>query len=135
METNINNFMDHITLINKDISVYEDNEKGILFHLNTIQLIAKVERYELSAEEYKMKKFDGSVEDLDYEIIEVERPVPKNTITNKDEDKYTIVINKIKVRVIYNVSNALGIKKSFTNKDEAFTLANEINEKVLPYFK
>lgn len=135
METNINNFMDHITLINKDISVYEDNEKGILFHLNTIQLIAKVERYELSAEEYKMKKFDGSVEDLDYEIIEVERPVPKNTITNKDEDKYTIVNNKIKVRVIYNVSNALGIKKSFTNKDEAFALANEINEKVLPYFK
>lgn len=135
METNINNFMDHITLINKDISVYEDNEKGILFHLNTIQLIAKVERYELSAEEYKMKKFDGSVEDLDYEIIEIERPVPKNTITNKDEDKYTIVNNKIKVRVIYNVSNALGIKKSFTNKDEAFALANEINEKVLPYFK
>lgn len=135
METNINNFMDHITLINKDISVYEDNEKGILFHLNTIQLIAKVERFELSAEEYKMKKFDGSVEDLDYEIIEVERPVPKNTITNKDEDKYTIVNNKIKVRVIYNVSNALGIKKSFTNKDEAFALANEINEKVLPYFK
>lgn len=135
METNLTDYMKNITLINKDISRYTNEEKGIMFHVNTIQLLARLERFEYSSEEYKIEKFKGSVEELDYDIIEIDRPTPKNTITNKDEDKYTIVNSKVKVRVIFKVSNGYGIYKCFTNKDEALEYANEININILPYFE
>lgn len=135
METNLTDYMKNITLINKDISRYTNEEKGIMFHVNTIQLLVRLERFEYSSEEYKIEKFKGSVEELDYDVIEIDRPTPKNTITNKDEDKYTLVNSKVKVRVIFKVSNGYGIYKCFTNKDEALEYANEININILPYFE
>lgn len=135
METNLTKFMDHITLINKDISKYEDNEKGVVFYCNTVQLLAKVENLELSKEEYQVKKFEQAIDDLEYNIEEVERPQSKYAITKKEEDRYTIVNSKVKVRQVYNVSNAIGIHKSFINKDEALAYADEINKKVVPFFE
>lgn len=135
METNLTKFMDHITLINKDISKYEDNEKGVVFYCNTVQLLTKVENLELSKEEYQVKKFEQAIDDLEYNIEEVERPQSKYAITKKEEDRYTIVNSKVKVRQVYNVSNAIGIHKSFTNKDEALAYADEINKKVVPFFE
>lgn len=135
METNLTDFMLHIKLINKDISKYEDDDKGVLFYVNTIQLLTKVENLQLSAEEYKVKRFDGSIDNLEYDIIEVDRPVSKYTITKKEEDKYTITNTKVKVRNVYNVSNAIGIHKSFIDKKEALEYAEEINKNVIPYFE
>lgn len=135
METNLTKFMDHITLINKDISKYEDNEKGVVFYCNTVQLLTKVENLELSKEEYQVKKFEQAIDDLEYNIEEVERPQSKYAITKKEEDRYTIVNSKVKVRQVYNVSNAIGIHKSFINKDEALAYAEEINKKVVPFFE
>ena len=135
METNLTDYMMNIKLINKDISRYTNEEKGIMFHVNTIQLLARVERFEYSSEEYKIEKFKSSIEDLNYDIIEIDRPTPKNTITKKDEDKYTLVNTKVKVRVVFKVSNGYGIYKCFTNKDEAFEYAYEINKNILPYFE
>lgn len=135
METNLTDFMLHIKLINKDISKYEDDDKGVLFYVNTIQLLTKVENLQLSAEEYKIKRFDGSIDNLEYDIIEVDRPVSKYTITKKEEDKYTITNTKVKVRNVYNVSNAIGIHKSFIDKKEALEYAEEINKNVIPYFE
>lgn len=135
METNLTDFMLHIKLINKDISKYEDDDKGVLFYINTIQLLTKVENLQLSAEEYKVKRFDGSIDNLEYDIIEVDRPVSKYTITKKEEDKYTITNTKVKVRNVYNVSNAIGIHKSFIDKKEALEYAEEINKNVIPYFE
>lgn len=135
METNLTDYMMNIKLINKDISRYTNEEKGIMFHVNTIQLLARVERFEYSSEEYKVEKFKGSIDELDYDIIEIDRPTPKNTITKKDEDKYTLVNTKVKVRVVFKVSNGYGIYKCFTNKDEALEYAYEINKNILPYFE
>lgn len=135
METNLTKFMDHITLINKDISKYENNEKGVVFYCNTVQLLTKVENLELSKEEYQVKKFEQAIDDLEYNIEEVERPQSKYAITKKEEDRYTIVNSKVKVRQVYNVSNAIGIHKSFINKDEALAYADEINKKVVPFFE
>lgn len=135
METDLTKFMDHITLINKDISKYEDNEKGVVFYCNTVQLLTKVENLELSKEEYQVKKFEQAIDDLEYNIEEVERPQSKYAITKKEEDRYTIVNSKVKVRQVYNVSNAIGIHKSFINKDEALAYADEINKKVVPFFE
>lgn len=131
----INEFMEKIEILNKDISKYTDEEKGRMFCLNTIQLLARVDYLELDKQEYMKATFEKKVEDLEYNVIDIDRPVPKNTITKKDADKFTIVNSKVKVKQIYNVSNGIGIYKSFANKTDAFNLANEINAKILEYLK
>lgn len=128
-------FMEKITILNKDIATYRDDEKGRMFEMNTISLLPRVERLELSSDEFKKAKFEMKVEDLEYDIIEVDRPVPKNTITKKDEDIYTIVNSKVKVRLVWNVSNAIGVYKSFTNKDEAMEYADNIKKDIIKYFE
>lgn len=128
-------FMEKITILNKDIATYRDDEKGRMFEMNTISLLPKVERLELSSDEFKKAKFEMKVENLEYDIIEVDRPVPKNTITKKDEDIYTIVNSKVKVRLVWNVSNAIGVYKSFTNKDEAMEYAENIKKDIIKYFE
>lgn len=128
-------FMEKITIINKDIATYRDDEKGILFDMNTISLIPRVDRFELSAPEYEKAKFEMKIENLDYDIIEVDRPVPKNTITKNDKDMYTIVNNKVKVRLVWNVSNTAGVYKSFTNKDEAMKYADNLKKDIIKYFE
>ena len=130
MEKELNKFMEHITILNKDIAVYED-EKGNLFNVNTIKLLASVEVMELPKEEYKKAVFERRIDDLEYTDTTIYVPVPKNTITKRDEDKYTLVDKEMNAKVIYNVSNQIGLHKSFTNKEEALELAKSINAKVL----
>lgn len=128
-------FMKKITIHNKDFATYRDDEKGILFDMSTISLIPRVDRFELSAPEYEKAKFEMKIENLEYDIIEVDRPVPKNTITKKDKDMYTIVNNKVKVRLVWNVSNTVGVYKSFNNKDEAMEYAENIKKDIIKYFE
>lgn len=135
MEKDLIKFMENVKPINKDLSLYEDDNKGVMFYLNTVQLLTKVESLELDKQEYTVKKFEGGIEDLEYDIIEVERPVSKYNITKKEEDKYTITNSKVAVRKVYNVSNAIGIYKSFTNKDDAMELAKDINKNIITYFE
>ncbi len=131
METNLINFMEKVQILNKDLAIYKDIEKGIIFPLNTVHLLARLDYLELDKQEYTISKFQKKIEDLKYEIINIKRPVPKNEITKKDEDKYTIVEKEVAVRQVWNVSNSAGAYKSFTNKEEAIEYANEINEKIL----
>ena len=131
MQDNILEFNGKVNVINKDYAMYKDLEKGVIFPLNTINLLARVDYLELSKEEYEKAKFEMKIDNLEYNIVEVDRPVPKYTLTKKEEDKYTITNSKVKVRQVWNVSNALGIKKSFTNKEEAIKLAEEQNKKLL----
>lgn len=131
MQDNIIEFNKKVSIINKDYAMYKDEEKGVMFPLNTVNLLARVDYLELSKEEYEKARFEMKIENLEYNIIETTRPVPKNTITKKDSDKYTIVDSKVSVRQVWNVSNALGIKKSFTNKEEAMQLAESLNEETL----
>ena len=134
MERDLCKFMENIEVINKDLSTYFD-DKGNYFVFNTINAIAKVEYLELTKEEYNVAKFQQKIEDLDYKVINVKKAVPKNEITKKDEDKYTITEKEVAVRQVWNVSNPYGAIKSFTNKEDALTLANEINDKILNYYK
>lgn len=131
MKDNIIEFNKKIEIINKDYALYKDEEKGIMFALNTINLMARVDYKELSKEEYTKEKFEMKIEDLNYDIIEITRPQSKYFETKKEEDKYTIVDSKVKVRQIWNVANGLGIYKSFTDKNEAMKLAEEINKKII----
>ena len=135
MQDNILEFNKKTRIINKDYSIYEDEEKGIIFALNTVNCLARVDYLELSKEEYEKSKFEKKIDDLDYSIVEVDRPQSKYFITKKEEDKYTIVDSKVKVRQVWNVSNQIGIHKSFTNKEEAMELAKDINTRILDIIK
>lgn len=134
MEKDLCKFIDNIEIINKDFAKYED-EKGNLFTFNTINALLRVDYMELSKEEYDVAKFGKKIENLEYNIINIKRPVPKNEITKKEEDKYTLVDKEVAVRQIWNVSNMLGAFKSFNNKEEAVKFAKEFNKTILEYYK
>ena len=134
MEKDLIKFYDNVEVINKDLSKYEDN-KGNMFILNTINLLARVDYMELTKEEYKVAKFQQKIEDLDYSMTNIKRVVSKNEITKKDEDKYTLIDKEVSVRQIWNISNPYGVFKSYTDKDEAVKYAKEVNEKILKYYK
>lgn len=134
MEKDLCKFIDYVDIKNKDFSTYED-DKGNLFTFNTINLLARVDKLELTKEEYQVAKFGQKINDLEYNIKNIKKAVPKNEITGKDEDKFTLVDKEVAVREIWNVSNALGIFKSFTNKEEAIQFAKEINQKIMSYYE
>ena len=134
MERDLCKFYENITYINKDISEYSD-AKGNRFIFNTINAIVRVDYLELTKEEYQSALFQQKIQENEYNIINIKKPVPKNEITKKDEDKFTIVEKEVAVRQIWNVSNAFGIIKSFNNKEDANKLAQEINNKVLEFIK
>ncbi len=127
MEKDLFKFYENLHLKTKDISYYED-ENGNYFYFNTVNALVRVDKLELTKEEYQSALFGMKVDDLKYNVINVKRPVPKNEITGKEEDKTTIVEKEVAVREIWNVSNAFGIHKSFANKNVALKEAKKINE-------
>lgn len=131
----LDEFMKDVEILGKEFSVYTDEKKGVMFPLNTVHLLTRVDMLELSKEEYQAAKFQKKIDDLDYKIENIKKAVPKNEITGKDEDKFTITEKEVAVRKIWNVSNTAGAFKSFVNKDEALKTSKEINEKVFGYLK
>ena len=131
----LDEFMEKVEILGKEFSIYTDEEKGVSFPLNTVHLLTRVDMLELSKEEYQVAKFQKKVDDLDYKIENIKKAVPKNEITGKDEDKFTITEKEVAVRKIWNVSNTAGAFKSFTDKDEAMGYSKNINKEVLNYLK
>ena len=77
MENNIIEFMKKVEILNKDISIYKNLEKGIIFPLNTVNLLTRLDYLEVGIEkdnktkisEYEMLKFEKKIEDLEYKEI------------------------------------------------------------------
>lgn len=134
MVKSLYDFHKNTTIINKDLSMYSDQE-GNTFIFNTINGIVRVDYLELTKEEYTVARFQQKIDDLDYSIKETTRPVPKSEITGKDEDKLTITDKKVAVRQVWNATNPYGAYKSFTNKDDAIVFAKQINDEILKYYK
>lgn len=131
----LDEFMKDVEILGKEFSVYTDEKKGVMFPLNTVHLLTRVDMLELSKEEYQAAKFQKKIDDLDYKIENIKKAVPKNEITGKDEDKFTITEKEVAVRKIWNVSNTAGAFKSFTDKNEAMGYSKNINKEVLNYLK
>lgn len=131
----LDEFMENIEILGKEFSIYTDEKKGVSFPLNTVHLLTRVDMLELSKEEYQVAKFQKKIDDLDYKIENIKKAVPKNEITGKDEDKFTITEKEVAVRKIWNVSNTAGAFKSFTDKEDALKSSKEINVKVFEYLK
>ena len=131
----LDEFMEKVEILGKEFSIYTDEEKGVSFPLNTVHLLTRVDMLELTKEEYTSAKFQKKIDDLDYEITNVKRSVPKNEITGKNEDKFTITEKEVAVRKVWNVSNTAGSFKSFIDKDEAMEYSKKINKEVFEYLK
>lgn len=131
MKNSLDTFMENVEMINKDLSIYKDEEKGSMYYLNTVHLLTRVDRLELDKDRFMIAKFEEKIDNLKYDIIKIQRPIPKNEITKKEEDKYTLVNQEVSVRLVFNVSNSAGFFKSFINKKDAIKYAEEINKKVI----
>ena len=134
MEQDIVKFMEKVEIINKDLSRYVDEEKGIIFSLNTIQLMPRLDYLELDKTQYETGKFEGKIDKLEYNIIQIDKPASKYARTKKEEDKFILENQKVAVRQVWNVINALGVHKSFTTKEDAIKVYNEIYGKISKQF-
>ena len=134
MERDLIKFMEHIEIINKDLSRYKDEEKGIMFSMNTISLMPTLDYLELDKTQYETGKFEGKIYDLKYNIIKVDKPASKYARTKKEEDRYILENQKVDVRQCWNLINAVGVHKSFTTKEEALKVYNEIYGKISKFF-
>lgn len=128
MNKDLIEFMKHLE-IKEDVSKYKD-DKGNILYIPTNTLLPTCSYLTLTEDEYQQALFKGQVKKGNYKKIKDKRPVPKNTITGKDEDKLTIVEQDLEVYQIWVVTNPYGFTHSFDNKDEAIKYVESI-EKML----
>ena len=131
IEETLNEYMEKVEIGNKDVSIYRNTEKGLMYPLGTASLLARVDYLELTKEELEKAKFEQKVDKKEYKMYDCEKIVPKYEITKIEADKYVLTTKKVKATHIYNVSNQLGIHSTFENQEEAFKLCDEINKKVM----
>lgn len=133
---NLTEYMKHITITNKDVSEYVNEENGTRYIVPTGQLLGKLDYLELTEKELEQAKYKLLVDKhINYKTTMSTRPVLKSDITGKDKDKNTIIDSTVKVYQVWNVSNGLSIKQSFDNKEDAIKLYEEIKEKVIKYYE
>ena len=129
MERNLIKFNKNITKVTKEIAKYED-EKGNYMLIPTGQLLCNVEYMELDEISYKKALFEMIIDkDVEYNKITITKPVDKYTKTKNEKDKGIIIDAEVEVSQVWVVKNGIGLTKSFTNKEEALSYVEEINNK------
>ena len=130
IEQNLEEFMECIDIKSKEISIYKNEDKGLMYPVATTSLLCRVDYLELTKEELEKYKFEQKIDKKEYKMYDCERIVPKYEITKVEADKFTLTTKKIKATHIYNVSNQLGIHTTLEDKTEAFNLCEKINDSI-----
>lgn len=128
MNKDLVEFMKHLD-IKEEVSKYKD-EKGNILYIPTNTLFPTCSYLSLTEEEYQQALFKGQVKKGNYKKVKETRPVPKNKITGKEEDKLTIVDQELEVYQIWVAANPYGFTHSFEDKEEAIKFVESI-EKML----
>lgn len=131
IEENLETFMSKVDVINKEIAVYKNEEKGLTYPIGTPSLLCRVDYLELTKEELEKAKFEQQIEKKEYEMYDCVKVVPKYEITKIEADKFKLTDKKVKATHIYNVKNQIGIHTTLEDKEEAFKLCEEINNKII----
>lgn len=131
IDESLKDFMDKVEIKNKNIAIYKNEEKGLIYPLSVATLLTRVDYLELTKQELEKALFEGKIDKKEYKMYDCERLVPKNTVTRDKKDQYTITTSQVKATHIYNVSNQAGIHTTFENKEEAFKLCEEINNQII----
>lgn len=134
IDENLKEFMSKVDIKGKEVSIYRNDEKGLMYPLGTNALLCRVDYLELTKEELEKAKFEQQIDKKDYKMYDCVKIVPKYEITKIEADRLKLVDKKVKATHIYNVKNQLGIHATFEDKDEAFKLCEEINEQVNGFF-
>lgn len=129
MERDLIKFNENITKVTKEIAKYED-EKGNYTLIPVAQLLCNIEYMELDEPMYKKALFEKIIDkDVEYNKIKTTKVVDKSTITHNKNDQGTLVDNEVEVSQVWVVKNGIGLTKAFSNKDEALSYVEEINNK------
>lgn len=131
---NLKEFMDKVDIIDKDLSRYEDLDKGVCYFLSTTALLPRVDYLELTKEELEKAKFEQLVDKKDYKMYDCNRVIPKSKVTKDKKDAYTITNAKVKATHIWNVSNGLKVHTTFEDKEEALKLYRDICLEIKKHF-
>lgn len=124
-------FNENVKPIENKLARYEDEEGNILI-LPISGLICKCEYVKVDEANRVQMEFNKDIpKDMKLNKITVTTQVFKNTITGNKRDKNTIVDQDVEVYEMWRVTNGLGMKEVFNNKDEAIAYCNEINDKYL----
>jgi hypothetical protein len=134
IEENLETFMSKVDVINKEIAIYKNEEKGLTYPIGTPSLLCRVDYLELTKEELEKAKFEQQIEKKEYEMYDCVKVVPKYEITKIEADKFKLTDKKVKATHIYNVKNQIGIHTTLEDKEEAFKLCKEINNKIIEKF-
>lgn len=130
MTRDLEEYYDNIKYINDKLAEYED-EEGNYIPLTPSNLLVAVQYQALNKQEYEQAVFQQLVpKDIICKEIEIDKLVPKNEITHRDNDKYTITTIKQKAKQVWFVTNGLGLKKAYNNKEDALKVARSINKKI-----
>ena len=134
IEENLQEFMSKVDIKGKDIAIYRNDEKGLMYPLATASLLCRVDYLELTKEELTKAQFEQQIDKKDYKMFDCVKVVPKYEITKVEADKFKLTDKKVKATHIYNVKNQVGIHTTLEDKDEAFKLCEEINGKISSIF-
>ena len=131
MVKDIDKFYNSLKILDKTMSIYED-EDGNYSVLPTSSLLVAVDYNEFEKNQYDVAVFNGDIpKDFKSDIKKIKKPVPKYEITKKEEDRYIITEKEVAIKPVWFVINGLKIKKAFNNKEEALKKAKEINEVII----
>lgn len=124
-------FNENVKPIENKLARYEDEEGNILI-LPISGLICKCEYVKVDEANRVQMEFNKDIpKDMKLNKITVTTQVFKNTITGNKRDKDTIVDQEVEVYELWRVTNGLGMKEIFDNKEEAVAYCNEINNKYM----
>lgn len=135
MKENILEFMDNVKIKDKSFASYKNYDKGIAFTFNTVNLLPKLDYLEADDKQYDVLVASKKIEDLDYKEIDTTKAVLKSEITGKEEDKNTITEKEVKAKQIWNLSNALGVYKSYVDKDDAIEEFENLTKRVMEFIE
>ena len=128
MDKDIIKFMDNVD-IREETSKYKDS-KGNVLYIPTNALNPTCSYLTLTEEEYQQALFKGQVKKDNYNKVKEKRPVSKDKVTGKEEDKLTIVEKEVEVYQIWVVSNQFGFTHSFRDIDEAVDFVEDIESEL-----
>ena len=107
-------FMEKVDIKCKDIALYINEEKGIIYPVSVAGLLTKVDYLELTKEELEKAKFEQKIEKKDYQMYDCEKIVSKYEITKVEADRFTLTTKKIKAtHNLVSALNSNGIEQMF----------------------
>lgn len=135
MTRNLDEFYKNLEIVNKDFSIYRDDDHNYSV-LPTAGVLVAVDYNELNKQQWEVAKFNQDIpKDFETELAMIDKTVSKYDITHKEEDKYTLTTKKEAIHKVWFVMNQFKVKKVFRDGEEALKYAEEINKPILDALK